>query len=107
MDSSTAKIWAWKTNFSELQEDLIHATVQLKVARGHSARMIENRVKDYSQWFPGRDNMLADSFSCEEDSSNTALTALLTSLNLPQITKNFQIAPLSIKISSWLTSRLQ
>jgi len=106
-DSSTSEGWARKTNFSELTDDPIQATVRLEVARSHATRMIENGIKDYSQWFPGNENIVADSLSRDDDLSDSALTNLLLSLNLPQVPQKFHIVPLPNDISSWLTSTLQ
>lgn len=106
-DSSTSEGWDQKTNFSELTDDPIQATIRLEVARGHATRMIEQGIKDYSQWFPGRENVVADSLSRDDDLSDKTLTNLLLSLNIPQVPRNFHIVPLPNEISSWLTSTLQ
>ncbi|KAL7470173.1 hypothetical protein ACHAXS_010415 [Conticribra weissflogii] len=105
-DSLTSEGWARKTIFLELTDNPIQATVRLEVAQGHAKQMIKNRIKDYSQWFLGKENV-TDSLSREDDLSNTELTNLLLSLNFPQVPQNFHIVQLPSKISSWLTSMLQ
>ncbi|KAL9183869.1 hypothetical protein ACHAXT_004725 [Thalassiosira profunda] len=78
-DSSTSEGWARKTNFKEDDEDPIQATIRIEVARSHAARLIQHEIRDYSQWFRGKDNVVPD---------------------------HFEIVPLPNEISSWLTSLL-
>ena len=62
-DSSTSEGWARKTNFKEDGEEPIQATVRLEVSRGDAQRMMEARVKNYSQWFARKFNDVSDALS--------------------------------------------
>ena len=62
-DSSILEGWSRKTNFKEYGEEPIQATVRLEVARGHNCYFMENGIKDYSQWFPGKENDMSDALS--------------------------------------------
>jgi len=66
-DSTTSEGWARKTNDSELSEDPIEATIRIEVARKHAMNLLEAGVKDYSQWFPGSENQVADALSRDDD----------------------------------------
>ena len=48
-DSSTSEGWDRKKNFKEDGDETIQATVRLEVSRGDAERMMEARVKNYSQ----------------------------------------------------------
>jgi hypothetical protein len=65
-DSSTSAGWLRKTNFREIigeNLDPILARVQIKTARHHAILFLEAGIKEYSQWFPGPENNVAD-LSC-------------------------------------------
>ena len=62
-DSSTSEGWASKTNFKEDGVDPIQATVRLDAARAHARRLMDHEIKDYSQWFPGKENDVSDALS--------------------------------------------
>lgn len=79
-DSSTLEGWEQKTNFSKLGDDPIQAMIQLKVAQSHARWLMEEDIKDYSQWFPGKENIVADELSWV---SNVELTNILTFLDPP------------------------
>jgi hypothetical protein len=76
------------------------------VAREHAMRYMNHEIREYSQWFPGIQNNVADALSREIDLSDAKLTNLLR-LSVPsQVPENFEIVPLPNKIVSWLTSLL-
>ena len=106
-DSSTSEGWSKKTNFSEAGEDPIQATVRIEVARSHAKRLMENNIKDYSQWFPGKENEVANALSRDDDRSDEELTKILRTFVPEQVPKHFTIVPLPNEIVSWLTSLLQ
>jgi hypothetical protein len=94
---------------SEILEDvdLVQASVRIQVAREHAMRYMNHEIRDYSQWFPGIKNNVADALSREMDLSDDELTNLLR-LSFPKQTpENFVIVPLPNEIVSWLTSLLQ
>ena len=69
--------------------------------------MLENKIKNYAQWFPGSMNDVSDALSRDDDRSDEELTNVFRSFTPSQIPDHFKIVPLPSKISSWLTSLLQ
>ena len=64
-------------------------------------------IKSYSQWFPGKDNIVADSLSRNDDQTDTELTFILRKFAPHQMPPHFEIAPLPSEIASiiaWLAS---
>ncbi len=61
-DSTTSKVWLQKSNFRE-ENDFIQASVRIQVAQDHAQRYLDLGIKDFSQWFPGRLDKVADSLS--------------------------------------------
>jgi hypothetical protein len=53
-DSTMAKGWLKKSNFSKLGEDLIQALVQIKAAGKLAQIFISLGIKSHSQWFAGK-----------------------------------------------------
>jgi hypothetical protein len=105
-DSTTSKGWLHKTNFSKLKEDLIQASVRLEVARMHATHCITHSIREYSQWFLGEVNVVADSLSHDDDRTDSELTNLFCMHCPSQIPENFVIHPLPNEITSWLTALL-
>jgi hypothetical protein len=64
-------------------------------------------IKDFSQWFPGRLNNVADSLSRDFHLSDEKLTTYLRSFFPSQIPSSFTIVPLPNEIVLWLISLLQ
>ncbi len=75
-NSTTFKGWLCNTNFSKLKEDPIQATVRLEVARMHATHYITLGIREYSKWFPGEANAVADSLSLDNDRTDSELTNL-------------------------------
>ena len=94
-----------KSNFIEDGEDPIQATIRLKVARLHATHYLSTGIREYSQWFRGADNNVADALSRDNDRTDDELTLILRS-HCPQLPQHFKIVPLPNKIASWLTSLL-
>jgi len=65
IDSTTTNGWLRKTNFEEddAAEDGNHSACKLELARAHAIFLLQNKVKEYSQWFPGKYNHAANSLS--------------------------------------------
>ena len=85
---------------------MVQASVRIHVAREHARRYMNLGIRDYSQWFPGKENNVADALSREMDLSDVDLTNLLR-LSVPsQVPERFEIVPLPNEIVSWLTSLL-
>jgi len=85
-DSTTSEGWTRKTNFKEDREDPIQATVRIQVAREHATRLMEHGIKDYSQWFPGKENDVADALSRDDDRDDEELTQILMYPHRCQVT---------------------
>ena len=96
-----------EANFKEDTLDPIKATTRISIARHHAALFIESDIKEYSQWFEGKKNQVADALSREFERSDDDLTNTLRSLFPSQLPEHFKIVPLPIEISSWLTSSLR
>lgn len=90
------------------------AQVQLPQGRRFGAsistdhRLYMNQgIRDYSQWFRGSDNNVADSLSRDFHLSDPDLTLLLLENFPSQVPENFRIVPLHNKIACWATSVLR
>jgi hypothetical protein len=64
-------------------------------------------IKEYSQWFLGQENNVADTFSRDFDRSDDNLPQILHNACPSQLPHHFQIVLLPSKISSWPTLLLQ
>jgi hypothetical protein len=106
MDSTTSEGWTRKTNFKE-DHDGIQATIKIQVARGHATRFMTHKIWEYSQWFPGRINNVADALSRDKDRSDQELTQIIFTHVPSQVPNSFKIVPLPSKIVSGLTLLLQ
>ncbi len=100
-DSTTTKGWLWKTNFKD-NIDNIQASFRIEVARSHASRYMHNRIREYSQWFPGTNNKVADALSCKFDRTDDKVTQILfthvPSQTSPREYDTFKILPLPNKI---------
>ena len=105
-DSTTSKGWLRKTNFKEDFDDPVQAQVKIQIARDHATRYMHQEIRDYSQWFPGIDNNVADALSRDHDLSDYQLTSALKHTYPTQVPENFNIAPLPNEIVSYVTSLL-
>ena len=107
-DSTTSAGWLHKTNFKEVfgDDDPDQATARIAIARTHATLLLEQGIKEYSQWFPGKDNNVADALSRDFDRSDSELISILRSSCPSQLPPHFQIVQLPNGINSWLTSSL-
>ncbi len=62
-----------------------------------------HNIKSYSQWLPGKDNIVADALSRDDNRSDTELTFILHKFAPHQMPPHFKIAPLPSETASWLT----
>ena len=67
---------------------------------------MEEGIREYSQWFPGVDNQVADALSRNWDRSDDVLTKILFAHVPSQVPIPFNIVPLPNEISSFVTSLL-
>lgn len=107
-DSTTAAGWLKKSNFKYSEEESKAMTnAKLKLARDHALRLMTHKCSDYSQWFKGEHNDLADSLSRDHHIPINVLSHLF-SVSIPQQTpKNLRISPLPPEVHSYITSMLQ
>jgi hypothetical protein len=92
-DSSTLAGWLRKTNFQEIigdDPDPVQARVRIKTARHHAILFLEVGIKEYSQWFPGQENNVADALSHYFDRSDVALTQILRDTCPSQLPQRFK-----------------
>ena len=80
---------------------------KLKLARGHAHRLLTHKCIDYSQWFPGDDNDIADSLSQDNHLSDDKLTSLFFSSVPEQTPQDFKISPIPQEIESFILSLLE
>jgi hypothetical protein len=83
--------------------DEVQATVRIKTAHHHANLFFDAGIKEYSQWFLGWENNVADALLCDFDHSDDKLTQLIRNTCSSQLSQHFQIVPLPNKISSWST----
>jgi hypothetical protein len=105
-NSTILEGWLRKTNFSELKEDQEQATVRLEVAGLHATHYITLGIREYSQWFKRKENVVANSLSRDKDRTDKELTNLFCTHCPSQIPDHFVIQPLPNKIVSWTTALL-
>ena len=100
-DSSTSEGWTRKTNFKDADYDNPEETaVRREVSREHAKRFYSKRIREYSQWFPGRSNQVSDALSRDDDRDDKELTKILKSCVPLQVPANFEIRPLPNEIVS-------
>jgi hypothetical protein len=106
-DSTMAKGWMKKSNFSKAGNDPIQASTHVNAARKYAQVFLDADVKGYSQWFAGKRNNVADALSQEWQRTNKNLSSILRSLVPNQMLNHFKILQIPSKISCWLISLLQ
>lgn len=106
-DSSTTQGWARKSNFIVREENKEQTECKLESVRGHAERYMDHNMKDYTQWFPGDANDIADSLSRDIHLDDLTLTKLLFHCVPEQMPKNFRIQKLPSEIESWICAWLQ
>jgi hypothetical protein len=94
---------------SSFKEEIDHvqATVRIEVVRSHATRYMNHGIREYSQWFPGSQNNVADALSWDMDKTDAELTQILFTHVPSQIQSTFKIVPLPNKILCWVTLLLQ
>ncbi len=102
-NSTTLEGWLKKTNFIEDGKFPIQATIRLEVAHLHALHYLSHEIREYSQWFCGADNQVANALSRDKDHTDKELTKILCSHCPSQVPEHFRIVPLPNKIALWLT----
>ena len=106
-DSTTTSGWLRKSNFQESTNESTEMTrAKLEFSRGHALRMMKNKCTDYTQWFPGKENDVADSLSRDSHLSDIQLSNLYFSTLSEQIPSTFKISLLPPEITSFVYSTL-
>ena len=101
-DNTNAAGWMRKSNFQPKDETDSYNTVKLIAARKHASIHIDAKSTNYSQWFPGKQNIVSDCLSRDFHLSPDDLTRLLFTAVPEQVHPNFKVSPLPEEISSWL-----
>ena len=105
-DSTNAIGWVKKSNFMEEGETHHDQTAKLRSSRKLAELAMDNKIKLYSQWFPGALNIIPDLLSRDWHLSDDEILKLLTHLFPHQLHPNFRIVPIPKEIDSFLCSVL-
>lgn len=105
-DSTNAIGWVKKSNFMEEGETHHDQTAKLRPVRKLADLAIDNKIKLYSQWFPGALNIIPNLLSRDWYLSDDEIIALLTQLVSNQLHPNFRIVPIPKEIDAFLCSVL-
>ena len=106
-DNTTSAGWLRKSNFTPSNEHPATTEAKLRIARSHAKRMIKFNMREYSQWFPGHKNIVADSLSRDFHVTNTDLVSKFNKHFAPQIPPHFNIYALPREIECWICALLQ
>ena len=105
-ESSTSAGCLCKINFQEftgVNANPVQAPVCIETACHHTTLFLNVGIKEYSQWFPGWENNIANALLRDFDRSNDNLTQILRNTCPSQLPHHYQIVLLPNEISSWLT----
>ena len=105
-DSTTAIGWLHKTRVKTKEMDKFDFQARTNVARKLARLMINNDLLLYSQYFPGKFNVVADSLSRDFDVPPQTLASHLCSLFPTQLHPTFQLFPVPDEIISFVHSIL-
>jgi hypothetical protein len=92
-NSTTSEGWMRETNCKE-ETDHIQAKVIIEVTRSHAKKYMNNGIQEYSQWFLGSQNNVADALSWNMDRTDVELTQILFTHIPSQIPSTFKIVHL-------------
>ena len=97
-DNTSSLVWLQKSNFAADGEHASHSAL----ARHFALTIADYKVGHFSQWFPGKDNEVADILSRDHTRTDQNLTKYIKFLYTKQVSETFQISPLPPEIHSWL-----
>ena len=106
-DSTTAMGWLHKSRYREKGETAERHAIRLKIARKLAELVIDNNLTLYSQWFPGKNNIIADCLSRNSHLSDPERIALFSSFFNEQDTPRFRRTILPAEILEWICSIFQ
>ncbi len=66
-----------KTNFRASDKDQIQTDVRVKAAQKFALDSTEHGINSNSQWFPGKENIIADALSSKDDRTDDKPTSIL------------------------------
>jgi len=92
-----------KSNFVSDGDHAAH----LGLAREFTSELLRRALMNYSQWFAGEGNWVADLLSRDLVSSDHEITTIINSRFPSQVPKSFKVSPLPAKISSFLSYWVQ
>ena len=101
--NTSAMGWLRKSNFVSDGDHAAH----LGLAREFASELLRRALMNYSQWFAGEGNWVADLLSCDLVSSDHEITTIINSRFPSQVPKSFKVSPLPVKISSFLSYWVQ
>jgi hypothetical protein len=88
-----------KTNFRASDKDQIQIDMRIEAAQKFEIDFTEHGIKSYSQWFPGKENIVADALSCDDNRTDNKLTSILYPFAPHQIPNLFRIYHCPTKLS--------
>jgi len=94
-DNTSLLGWLHKSNFAADSEQALHS-------QKLTLSMANNSLCLFNQWFPGKDNEVANLLSCNHHQSNTALMKHILHLIPKQVSPAFQICLIPQEVASWL-----
>jgi len=95
--------WLRKSNFVSDGDRAAH----LGLARDFTSEFLRRALINYSQWFAGEENWVANLLSRDLVSSDHEITTIINSRFPSQVPKSFKVSPLPEKISSFLSYWVQ
>jgi len=101
-----AEGWLKKSNFSELGESPIQASVRIEACQKQATLFMSLGIKCYSQWFAGERNQVSDALSRDDNRSDEELISVIKSFCPSQVPSHFEIFQLPKEIILWLTALL-
>ena len=100
-DSKSAAGWLAKSSFDD------NCPLHLTIARTFADFCLKHEIDHYTQWFPGRENKVADMLSQDFTLDNKHITKLIRLHGSPLVPQAFRIIPLQppaliLQIGGWL-----
>jgi hypothetical protein len=97
-DNTSALRWIERSNFAAADDNqFAHSAL----ARAVALLMLERGITNFTQWLPGKNNVVADALSRRHDISDYELTELLFDSYPRQMPRGFHIRELPAEISLW------
>jgi hypothetical protein len=96
-DNTSALRWLEKSNFKADDHQSAHSAL----ARETALLMLDRGITNFTQWLPGKNNVVADALSRRHDLSDHELTEFLFDSYPKQMPHGFHIKALPDDVSSW------